>query len=128
MNEAQMLDHLKKTITDLTKSPNKTDGYDCLSEGSKLYIELKARRTHYPTLLLEEKKYNFLIGEANRLGMSAQYINWTPEGMWVYDLNPNSSSYTWEDKWLPQSTDFGSSKKIMKTVTFLDTKHGRKIL
>ena len=123
-----MLEYLKESIPDLEKSPNITDGYDCLSEESKLYIELKARRTHYPTLLLEEKKYNFLIGEANRLGMKAQYINWTPEGMWAFDLDSNPDNYVWEEQWLPVSTDFGSNKKTIKRVTFLAIENGRQII
>lgn len=122
-----MFNHLKKMYPDLEKSPNDTDGYDCKSEKAKLYIELKARRTHYPTLLLEEKKYNFLITTAQKLGMTPQYINWTPEGMWVFNLDANASSYNWEDQWLPKSTDFGSSQKVTKKVTFLDIANGVKI-
>lgn len=127
MKEIDMFNHLKKMYPDLEKSPNDTDGYDCKSEDAKLYIELKARRTHYPTLLLEEKKYNFLITTAQALGMTPQYINWTPEGMWVFNLDANASSYNWEDQWLPKTTDFGSSQKVTKKVTFLDIANGVKI-
>lgn len=123
-----MLEHLKIIYPDLEKSPNSTDGYDCLSNDSKLYMELKARRTHYDTLILEEKKYNFLIAEASSLGMKPQYINWTPSGMWVFELNPNHSSYIWEDQWLPRNTDFGNKSKTVKKVTLLDIKNGKKIL
>ena len=127
MNEKQMLEHLQTIYPDLEKSPNSMDGYDCSSKEAKLYMELKARRTHYDTLLLEEKKYNFLVNTANNLGMKPQYINWTPDGMWVFDLDPNSSNYTWEEKWMPVSTDFGNKSKKMKSVTFLHIKDGVKI-
>lgn len=123
-----MLDHLRLTYVDLEKSPNSTDGYDCLSHIHKLYIELKSRRTHYDTLLLEEKKYNFLIDNASELGYTPLYINWTPKGMWVFELSPIVSNYKWEKKWLPRNTDFGSGDKIDKIVTFLCLDDGEKIL
>jgi len=127
MNEAAMLEHLRKSIPDLEKSPNKTDGYDCKSEATGRYMELKSRNTHYDELMMEEKKYNYLISEASKLGMKPQYICWTPSGMYLFDLSTSHNSYTWVDKWLPKSTHFGSKEKITKSVTFLHIKNARKI-
>lgn len=128
MNEKQMLDYLKDIYQDLEKSPKETDGYDCISHEHKLYIELKARRTHYDTLLLEVKKYNFLIDNATELGYEALYINWTPKGMWLFKLDPDVSKYKWETKWLPKNTDFGGSYNIDKLVTFLNIEDGEQLL
>ena len=128
MNEAQMLEHLKKKYPDLEKSPNSTDGYDCLTKKGNLYMELKARRTHYDTLILEEKKYNFLIDMSNKLGMKAVYINWTPSGMWMFNLSSSHNSYKWEEQWLPRNTDFGNKSKTTKMVTLLDVKNGTRLI
>ena len=127
MKEVDMFNYVKGMYSDLEKSPNETDGYDCISHEHKLYIELKARRTHYDTLLLENKKYNFLIENAKELGYTPLYINWTPQGMWAFTLNPDATSYEWSDQWLPVTTDFANNSKTTKQVTFLDIKDGTKI-
>ena len=128
MNEKAMLEYLTKKYPDLEKSPNDTDGYDCMSVVSKLYMELKSRRTHYDTLILEQKKYEFLTSKAKQLGFKPLYINWTPKGMWCFELDSNPNSYIWEEQWLPASTDFARKSKITKSVTLLDIKNGKKIL
>jgi hypothetical protein len=126
MKEKELMEWLRQGIPDLTKSPNETDGYDCISEDFKLYIELKSRNKHYDTLILEKQKFDSLTRVAKMKGLTAWYINYTPEGIWAFLLD-SSNQFAWEDKWLPATTEFGGSNKKMKLVTFLDVKNGIQI-
>jgi hypothetical protein len=50
------------------------------------YIEMKCRRTHYPTLLIEKKKWDYLADIRARTGARTLYINSTPQGVYCFDL------------------------------------------
>lgn len=113
-------------MPDLEHSPNEFDGFDCVTDEFKMFIELKSRNTHYDTLLLEKKKYDFLTSKANELGLKAWYINSTPEGVWSFLLS-GIEDFVWEEKWLPVTTEFANKSKLMKEVTFLPTSAGYKI-
>lgn len=127
MKEQELFDWLKSEhYSDLEKSPETYDGFDCTSQEHKLFIELKSRHTHYDTLLLEKKKYDFLITTADSLDLEPCYINSTPSGIWKFFLS-KLSNLVWEDKWLPVTTEFSNKSKITKQVTFLHIDSGEKI-
>jgi len=128
MKEQELFEWLKQYhFPDLEHSPNSYDGFDCLSDDYRMFIELKSRNTHYDTLLLEKKKYDYLIDNAKELGYYAWYINYTPDGVWGFPLS-SMTDLKWEDKWLPVTTEFANKEKITKSVTFLSVKDGHKIL
>ena len=128
MKEQELFEWLKQHhFPDLEHSPNSYDGFDCLSDDYRMFIELKSRNTHYDTLLLEKKKYDYLIDNAKELGYYAWYINYTPDGVWGFPLS-SMTDLKWEDKWLPVTTEFANKEKITKSVTFLSVKDGHKIL
>ena len=117
MIEAELFDYLKdKHFPDLEKSEGTFDHFDCTTIEKNLYIELKCRHTHYPDLLIEQKKYRRLMNEAGSL--IPYYINSTPEGVYAFDLSrvPEPS---WSEKWMPTTTEFSDTRKIMKLVGFL---------
>lgn len=127
MKEQELFDWLKaEKFPDLEHSPNQCDGFDCVTKNFNMFIELKSRNTHYDTLLLEKKKYDFLVAEAEKLGYTPHYINYTPEGVWSFNLN-DLSDIIWEEKWLPVTTEFQNRNKMMKPVTFLHIEKGIKI-
>ena len=127
MKEQELFDWLKSEfLPDLEKSPETYDGFDCISKAHSLFIELKSRNTHYDTLLLEKKKYDFLIGTASKLQLHPYYINSTPAGVWRFPL-AQLTDLVWEEKWLPATTEFVNKSKLMKEVTFLHTDLGEKI-
>lgn len=127
MKEQELFSWLKDNLfADLEKSPDTYDGFDCQSTEHSLFIELKSRNTHYDTLLLEKKKFDFLVSKAYDLGLKAWYINSTPEGVWSFPLT-DSDELVWEEKWLPVTTEFANKSKTMKTVTFLSLDKGYKI-
>lgn len=128
MKEQELFDWLKTYhFKDLERSPNEYDGFDCMTKEFKLFIELKSRNTHYDTLLLEKKKYDFLIDTAKDLGMYAWYINSTPAGIYGFALR-HDLELNWEEKWLPSTTEFVNKSKMTKTVTFLKVEDGVKLL
>lgn len=117
-NEQLLFDWLMdNTYPDLLKARNQMSRWDCYAPIFKHRIELKCRRTHYDTLLLEKKKYDAMILEAAKHSDTPMYINSTPKG--IYSFNLNSISPKWEEKTLKSNTDFGKSKWIKKEVCFL---------
>ena len=120
MIEAELYEILKTRIPDLTLSDEPYSRYDCYSLSKRLDIELKCRRKHYDTLLLEKDKYDALLARAARHDTRPYYINSTPKGIYVFklkEINPK-----WEKKYLPKTTDFSNTNKIDKVVTFLHIK------
>ena len=119
MKEQDLFDYLKGGwYPDLVKSENTYDTFDCISDECKQYIELKCRHTHYPDLLIEKSKYTRLLAEAKERELSPWYINSTPKGIYAFDLS-RVPEPTWTERWMPATTEFANTAKIMKTVGFL---------
>ena len=128
MKEQELFDWLKaEKFPDLVHSPEVYDGFDCISEKEKLFIELKCRRTHYPELLIEKIKYDFLLEESSKLGLSPWYVNSTPDGIWAFALL-DLKEIEWADKWLPSTTEFANKNNKMKVVGFINVSQGFKII
>jgi hypothetical protein len=128
VKEQDLFDWLKAGhYSDLEKSSNEYDGFDCTSNHYKMFIELKSRLTHYDTLLLERKKFDFLVVTAEVLGYQPWYINSTPLGVWAFPLNSVVKDLEWVDKWLPTTTEFQNKSKTSKLVTFLPLELGIKL-
>ena len=128
MKEQELFDWLKaEKFPDLVHSPEEYDGFDCISEKEKLFIELKSRRTHYPELLIEKMKYDFLLEESAQLGLSPWYVNSTPEGIWAFALL-DLKDIEWDEKWLPSTTEFANKNNKMKMVGFIPVDKGFRII
>ena len=127
LKEPELFDYLKEFhYPDLEKSEGQFDSFDCISQEKRHYIELKSRNTHYPTLLIEQPKYEALIISAGQLGLYPWYINATPEGVWGFDL-ARLPVPAWADKWLPVSTEFSRKGNRNKPVGFLAIEDGVKM-
>jgi hypothetical protein len=128
MKEQELFDWLKaEKFPDLVHSPEEYDGFDCTSEKAKLFIELKSRRTHYPELLIEKMKYDFLLEESAKLGLSPWYVNSTPEGIWAFALL-DLKDIKWDEKWLPSTTEFANKNNKMKMVGFISVDQGFRLI
>lgn len=124
MKEQELFDWLKSTkFTDLEKSTETFDGFDCISAFNEMFIELKSRKTHYPELLIEKMKYDFLLNEARERNYIPYYINYTPEGVWSFNLSEIPEP-EWNEKWLPVTTEFANKNNKMKLVGFLSVDWG----
>lgn len=120
LTEAGLYELLRDNLyEDLVRVSN--DEYsvnDCWSQDHGVYIELKCRRAHYPTLMIEKLKYDRLVAEANKIGMLPLYICSTPEG--IYEFNLDLVPIKWEEMDnLPATTEFANQEKVVKTIAML---------
>ena len=61
-NEQDLFDYLKfNCYPDLVMSKKQMSRWDCYSPKYKYRIELKCRKTHYDSLMLEKTKYDAMI-------------------------------------------------------------------
>ena len=124
LREPELFDYLKEFhFSDLSKSEDEFDSFDCVSMEHKMFIELKSRKTHYDDLLIEEHKYSSLIMAAGIRSLTPWYINSTPQGIWGFNLTKLPMP-KWEDKWLPITTEFANKKSRSKPVGYLNIKDG----
>lgn len=118
-DEQKLFDYLKDSYyTDLVMARNPMSRWDCYSPSTKHRIELKCRRTHYDTLLLEKNKYDAMVVECLKHNDIPMYINSTPKGIYAFDLMQIEP--VWEVKRLRVTTDFSDQNWIYKKVMFLD--------
>jgi hypothetical protein len=118
MSELRLFEFLRLNfLPDLERSSNQFERFDCTSQSTKLHVELKCRRSHYPTLLIEKKKFDALIAASTQLQFSPCYINSTPQG--IYAFNLHKVQVTWENHPMPATTDFGNAQLVEKAVGFL---------
>lgn len=125
-NEERLFDWLKEYVYfDLVKAKNQMSRWDCYSPKFKHRIELKCRRKHYDSLLLEKSKYDAMIFESGKHSDIPMYINSTPEGIYSFDLHQIEPE--WIFKSLRATTQFANNKNIVKKVAFLDIEEGIKL-
>jgi len=125
MTEQELLDHLKNTsVPHLERMEYGFSHWDCTAYydthlGRVDYIlELKCREMHYPELLREQAKYDWLIEEAGKRSARPAYINWTPKGIYAWDLYRVREPH-WETRELPATTAFEVNDLVPKVVGFL---------
>lgn len=127
LKEPELFSYLKEFYyPDLEFSDDKFSKYDCISKDAKVYIELKSRNTHYDDLIIEQIKYDAILVAALQLGYSPLYINATPQGIWSFDLI-KMNNIKWEDRWLPQNTEFSNRGNKTKVVGYLHIKDGKEL-
>ena len=88
-------------LVDTSDNFSKSDCYDI---ETKNRIELKCRATHYDKLIIEKPKYEYLIKESKKFGDVPIYINSTPKGIFLFELE--DLKLKWFEKPLPKTTDF----------------------
>jgi hypothetical protein len=123
MNEEQLFNYLKKHyIYDLSKCEDQFSSYDCFSTTYRCVIELKCRTKHYYDLMLEKTKYDSL----KKLNCSALYINSTPKGIYIFNINDIKPNWI-TDTSMPKQTEFSNNDKIEKTYTLISVHNSIKI-
>ena len=109
-------DHLYEDLVRV--SNDEYSANDCWSQEHGIYVELKCRRTHYDTLMLEKVKYDRLIAEANKIGMLPLYICSTPQG--IYQFNLELIPLQWQEMSnLPATTEFDNQERVVKVIAML---------
>ena len=118
--ESDLFDWLKENVyPDLVKAKNQMSRWDCYSPITGHRLELKCRKTHYKTLLLEKKKYDAMIKECEKHLDIPVYVNSTPKGIYSFYLNLITPVWETNNK-NPVTTQFYNNEKIEKEVTYLD--------
>ena len=127
MKEKELFTYLKENhYPDLVKSRNQFSRWDCYETSKGYRIELKCRRTHYDTLLLEKKKYDAIIQKCEDNLDIPLYICSTPKG--VYQFNLFMIEPDWEvNNKNPATTDFTNNRRVEKEVTYLDINQAFKL-
>ena len=125
MTEEELLKHLKETsVPNLERMEYGFSHWDCTAWYETalgrvdFILELKCREAHYPELLIEQVKYDWLIEEAGKRSARPAYINSTPRGIYAWDLY-RVKEPIWEEKILPATTAFENREQIRKVVGFL---------
>jgi hypothetical protein len=118
LREVELFEALKSIYPDLTPL-SATDRADGITSDS--YIEMKCRRTHYDTLLIEKKKWDYLAEIRARTGARTLYINSTPKGIYQFDLGAINEP-EWVLKNLPDKTDFHNPGWVKKLAGYLDVR------
>lgn len=118
LREVELFEALKSIYPDLTPL-SATDRADGITSDS--YIEMKCRRTHYDTLLIEKKKWDYLAEIRARTGARTLYINSTPKGIYQFDLGAIKEP-EWVLKNLPDKTDFQNPGWVKKLAGYLDVR------
>ena len=117
--EKDLFDWLSKNYyKSLVNSKNPISRWDCYDIETQNRIELKCRRKHYSTLILEKSKYDALIKESAKNLDIPIYINSTPEGIYLFNLN--KIDINWFTKSLPATTEFKKRIWVKKEITELE--------
>ena len=109
----------------LVNSKNPISRWDCYDIETQNRIELKCRRKHYNTLILEKSKYDALIKESNKHFDVPIYINSTPQGIYLFNLN--KVDLKWSEKSLPATSEFKNRRWVKKQVTEINIKQAIKL-
>ena len=118
MKEAELFTYITDCCyPDLVKAKKQMSIWDCYSLATRHRIELKCRRDHYDTLIIEKPKYEAIMQKCNENNDVPIYINSTPEG--VYRFNLTNFEPIWETKYLNKTTDFSNRHLIPKEVFML---------
>lgn len=125
MTEEQLLTHLARTsVPNLERMEYGFSHWDCTAfyETSlgrvDFILELKCREIHYPEMLIEQAKYDWLIEEAGKRSAKPAYVNWTPQGIFAWDLY-RVKEPSWAPRLMPATTQFENNEEIVKVVGFL---------
>ena len=117
-NEKNLFEWLSKNhYKTLVNSKNPISRWDCYDIETQNRIELKCRRKHYSTLILEKSKYDAMLLESNKNLDIPIYINSTPEGIYLFNLN--EIDIKWFTKSLPATTEFKKRIWVKKEITEL---------
>ena len=122
MNEQLLLDRVDEIFKwGITKTEDDFCRWD--AENDKYIVELKCRRTHYNTQIIEYGKFDALVDEATSIGKEVMYIAATPKVILVFEITKlclEQYNFNWENKRLPSHTDFGKASWVDKKVGYID--------
>jgi hypothetical protein len=84
--------------------------------------ELKCRRAHYNTQMIEYDKLDAVKVEADKTDKEFLYCVSTPKGIYVFNISKlcqQDYNFNWENKYLPSNTDFAGTHRRTKKVGYI---------
>ena len=128
LKEKDLFNWLKENIyPDLVMAKNKMSRWDCYAPETRHRIELKCRRAHYPTLLIEKKKFDAVVDKCKKYSDAPIYINSTPKGIFAFDLS--LVTVNWEvNNRNPATTYFGNNARVSKEVSYLSIEEAKQFI
>jgi len=122
MNERKLLEKLNETFQwELCKTDDTYCRWD--AENEDYVVELKCRRAHYNTQMIEYDKLDALVFEARATDRQALYVCCTPKIVMIFNITKlclEEYNFNWENKRLPKQTDFGNRQWGNKKVGYID--------
>lgn len=123
LNEQTLFELLKEKLVPDLQQTDQFHFSDCFSKEKDLIVELKCRRTHYESLIIEQSKYIKLMSASY---WEVRYINSTPLGIYSFDLRIIEEP-TWITKDCKRTTDFEDNSYVPKLVGLLELKDSKDI-
>ena len=123
LNEQLLFELLKEKLMPDLQQTDQFHFSDCFSKEKDLIVELKCRRVHYETLLIEQSKFIKLMSASY---WEVRYINSTPIGIYSFDLRMIEEP-SWIMKDCKKTTDFEDNTYVPKLVGMLDIKDAKDI-
>ena len=118
--EQTLFDWLKENkYSDLRKSNNDKSRWDCVSDNHSLIIELKCRKKHYDSLIIEKGKFDALLFLSFVEDYTPLYINSTPKGVYSFNLL-EFLDVDFKGKNFPKTTQFSNNLWVKKDVAYLE--------
>lgn len=120
MNEQELYNKIITIPRYSTLVRNSTNQFDIidwyLPEPYNEHYEGKARTEDYFTSLIERPKFDYLMQQKKPF-----YISAHPSHIYIYDLKEYPIEYLfWRWEWLPETTEFGRTKLVLKNVAYLN--------
>lgn len=123
MNQQELFDLLNKDFN-LELEDTGEDRFCRWDAYSNKYLaELKCRRTHYNTQMIEYDKLEYVKEEADKTNKEFLYCVSTPKDVYVFNISKlcqQGYNFNWENKNLPSKTDFGGNHWKKKKVGYID--------
>ena len=123
MTQQELLDKLNKELK-LNLTDTEEDRFCRWDAYSDTHLaELKCRRAHYNTQMIEYSKLDCVKSEADATDRDFLYCVSTPKGIYVFNISElckKNYNFNWENKYLPHSTAFGNSYNKYKKVGYID--------
>ena len=122
MKQQELLEELNKLGLGLEGTDkDRYCRWDAVSD--KYLAELKCRRAHYNTQMIEYDKLDCIKAEVDKTGKEFLYCVSTPKRIYVFNISElckNNYNFNWENKRLPSHTDFGKANWVDKKVGYID--------
>ena len=123
MTQQELLNELNDTYKLQLDNTDKDKFCRWDATSDKYLAELKCRRAHYNTQMIEYDKLDAVKEEADKTGKDFLYCVSTPQGVFVFNITKlcqSSYNFNWEDKYLPSNTDFSGAYHKTKKVGYID--------